>query len=406
MTELLESIEAKLGFPVEIVSEGKARIVIPRMNHYRRPDGVFEPAWAPVFYNPRMAFNRDIAVVFARAYSKLKGLARLIVVEPLAGTGVRSIRYALEANAKVYASDIDSKAVKLAKVNIEINNVDGNVLIEKMDANSYMYRLRENGVRVDLVDIDPFGSPIPFIDAAAQVLKNGGVLAVTATDTAPLTGTYPHALQRKYDVIPGRTAWDKEQAVRILVGYIARRLAHYEYASRVLLAYYADHYVRAYIEVVRGAKRALETLKALSYGVYCPSCCFTGFTKQFTARCPYCHSQLVVVGPLYSGPLGDRSILEKMIEEVEKDEWITDKKRALKLLNQLIEEIDLPKPYYRLDRICSVLRRNMPKVADVISALKSRGFKAAKTHFDPRGFKTNAPHVIVVNTVLQLTLVR
>jgi tRNA (guanine26-N2/guanine27-N2)-dimethyltransferase len=36
------------------------------------------------------------------------------------------------------------------------------------------------------VDLDPFGSPIQFLDAALQSLSRTGVLEVTATDTACL----------------------------------------------------------------------------------------------------------------------------------------------------------------------------------------------------------------------------
>ena len=37
------------------------------------------------------------------------------------------------------------------------------------------------------IDVDPFGSPITFIDGALQALGRVGVLEVTATDTAALT---------------------------------------------------------------------------------------------------------------------------------------------------------------------------------------------------------------------------
>ncbi|MCU0373510.1 MAG: ATP-binding protein, partial [Ignavibacteria bacterium] len=40
----------------------------------------------------------------------------------------------------------------------------------------------------DYIDIDPFGSPCPFLDAAIKRLSRGGILAVTATDTSALAG--------------------------------------------------------------------------------------------------------------------------------------------------------------------------------------------------------------------------
>ena len=44
-----------------------------------------------------------------------------------------------------------------------------------------MYQHRRK-LQFDCVDIDPYGSPSPFIDAAVQCVSEGGLLMVTATD--------------------------------------------------------------------------------------------------------------------------------------------------------------------------------------------------------------------------------
>ncbi len=393
----------EFGFPVEEVREGQARIIVPRMKDYLRPDGVYEPSWAPVFYNPRMAFNRDVAVVFARAYRRVRGLEKLVIVEPLAGSGVRVVRYALEAGAYVLGSDIDSDAVHLSRVNAERNGVADRVRLERADANEFMGRLRREGVKPNIIDIDPFGSPVPFIDTALQLLSPRGVIAVTATDTAPLSGTHPRALRRKYDVIPARPAWEKEQAVRILAGYIIRRAAAYELGARILLAYYADYYVRVYAEVYRGARRADESLNQLGYGIYCPHCGYTGYAAEPLSRCPYCTGKLQVSGPMYTGPLCDKLLVKVMMEEAEKlKDKLQHGERVLKLLSQIADECDITKPYYRLDKLCSLLHMNMPKVSAMVETLRKAGYRAARTHFDPRGFKTDAPHLTVLNILQEL----
>ena len=46
------------------------------------------------------------------------------------------------------------------------------------------------------VDLDPFGTPAPFIDAAIR--SSGKYLGVTATDTAPLCGAHLKAGIRRY----------------------------------------------------------------------------------------------------------------------------------------------------------------------------------------------------------------
>jgi tRNA (guanine26-N2/guanine27-N2)-dimethyltransferase len=48
------------------------------------------------------------------------------------------------------------------------------------------------------IDLDPFGSPVQFLDAALQGLSRTGVLEITATDTAALTGSSASSQARRY----------------------------------------------------------------------------------------------------------------------------------------------------------------------------------------------------------------
>lgn len=55
-----------------------------------------------------------------------------------------------------------------------------------------MYSRRSNAARVDVVDLDPYGTAAPFVDAAIGCIADGGLLAVTCTDLAVLAGSqYP-----------------------------------------------------------------------------------------------------------------------------------------------------------------------------------------------------------------------
>jgi len=47
-----------------LIKEGLATLVIPRLDYYRRVDGVVEPAWMPVFYNPQAVLSRDFTSMF------------------------------------------------------------------------------------------------------------------------------------------------------------------------------------------------------------------------------------------------------------------------------------------------------------------------------------------------------
>ena len=40
----------------------------------------------------------------------------------------------------------------------------------------------------DIVDLDPYGSVVPFLDASIAAAKEGGLLCITCTDTRVLCG--------------------------------------------------------------------------------------------------------------------------------------------------------------------------------------------------------------------------
>ncbi len=388
------------------VMEGRARLCVPDPRRYRRPDGVYEPAWAPVFYNPRMAFNRDVAVVFANAWSRWRGVGRLRIVEPLSGSGVRAVRYALETPAeRVYAFDIDPLAVTLTELNVEHNGITERVVVAQGDANALLHALRERRERLHVIDLDPFGSPAPFLDASLAALRGRGVLAATATDTAPLTGTHSAALRRRYDVLPGRSFLEKEQAVRILAGYVIRRAAAREYGARVLLAYYADYYVRVYVELEPGARRADRALENIGYVAYCQRCGIAWYTDKpwRKPRCPRCGGEASIIGPLYTGPLCDETLVSEMLREAERMEWLAAGRRVSELLSMLREECEITQPHYRVDRVASALRVNMPSPRLVVEELRRRGYRATLTHFDKRGFRTDAPPDEVYMAVWRLS---
>lgn len=46
--------------------------------------------------------------------------------------------------------------------------------------------MRENNF--DIIDLDPYGSAVPFLDAAVHSIKEGGMLCITCTDTRVLCG--------------------------------------------------------------------------------------------------------------------------------------------------------------------------------------------------------------------------
>ncbi len=400
----------------EEVREGLVKILVPKLEMYKRPDGVLEPAWLPIFYNPRMRFNRDISVLAISAYLKLYNPRRKVLLEPLAGTGVRGLRYSAEVKGIdiVIINDVDPEAYKLMKLNTAINAgvLGARVKIYNMDANLLMEELKHGGLEEYpyIIDIDPFGSPAPFLESALRLIPNRGLLVVTATDTAPLTGSHYRAAKRKYGVEIYRTPIGKEIAVRVLSGYVIRRAATYEKATIPLLVYYADHYVRGFFLVERGAGKTDKILEKLGYIAYCNYCQNTAILKSYPVvkekpLCSFCGNSMLVLGPVFTGTLCSKEFVEgikNIYSEYSAYSYLTEPKRVAKYLGYWLSECSIEHPYRRIDMVSKYLGVNMPSPRTVVDKIKSMGFEASLTHLDPRGVKTNCPISVFYDVIRRL----
>ena len=386
--------------PLVEIREGLARILVPDPSRYRRPNGIYEPAWAPVFYNPKMRENRDIAVLALASYLKLSGKKEAIVADILGGTGVRGIRFALEVPyvSKVYVNDKNPLAYELTLRNIKLNNLEEKVIVENFDANLMLQIHRFSSEFFDYIDIDPFGSPIEFLDSSLMSVKIGGMIGVTATDTATLEGTYPHACIRKYFSKPLRADFSKEMAIRILIANIAYRAAAYEYGLNVKLGYYSRYYVRIYVTLEKGSKKALNTLKNVGYVVFNKRTGEYSLVKDVLdlAENVKGKEEIVIGGPLWLGVLADKLFLRKAMEELEAREYFEDKSSLMNLLQTIIKEADLPPLYYRVDLLGKRLKKSIPPMKKLLDCIRNKGYEAIRPHMDSLGLKTNAPYNVIV----------
>lgn len=66
------------------------------------------------------------------------------------------------------------------------------------DVNFVLYKALQDKTRLDVVDLDPYGSAAAFIDAAIRAVADGGLLCVTCTDMAVLAGGLTESCFAKY----------------------------------------------------------------------------------------------------------------------------------------------------------------------------------------------------------------
>src|SRR5512141_918828 len=169
------------------VTEGATTVLVPAPD----PSATFPPGAAPVFYNPRMAINRGATVLFLRALPP--GRRPVDYLDAMGASGLRGLRVATEACVPVTINDRSARALGLAAANA--GRLGLAVETVRSDANALM-----SSRRFGAVDLDPFGSPAPFTDAACRSAVR--YLFVTATDTAPLCGAHLRAGMRRYFARP------------------------------------------------------------------------------------------------------------------------------------------------------------------------------------------------------------
>jgi tRNA (guanine26-N2/guanine27-N2)-dimethyltransferase len=343
-------------FPVVEMTEGAAHLLVPDVPRRRGP--ATAGPWP--FYNPTMVVNRDLSAIILEKWPR--PLAS--VLDGLAATGAWGIRMALEAGVRdITFTERSSVAVDLIRENLRRND-----LVADIEAGDVRRHLARAGY--DFVDIDPFGPPTPFLPAVFDAPEISRGIGVTATDTAVLCGTYPEACRRRYDAQPMRCPQGAEIGLRILVGYCARLAAARGKSIRPILAFAAEHFVRILLTVETGSRPA--TLgRVVRAG---PS--------RFA---PVSAAARDSIGPLWLGPLSTSEVLRKLGPTA----WTSV--GSARLLASLQAESDMPPFFVTTDELAAQERGSPPKLERFIAGLREIGYRATRTHFHPRGVKTDAP---------------
>ncbi|KPV65121.1 MAG: tRNA (guanine(26)-N(2))-dimethyltransferase [Candidatus Bathyarchaeota archaeon BA1] len=384
-----------LSFPTEFVKEGSVSVSVPKLETYVKEAWEYAPSKAPVFYNPAMELNRDLAVLALQVYQRMVG-REISVCEPLTGCGIRGIRFAAEVEGvrRAILNDINSEAAKLAGLNVEQNRLAEHIMVMNEDANLLLSRYAAPRKRFDFIDVDPFGSPAPYMGSALRALRDGGLLALTATDMANLCGVHPRACIRKYGGKPLRTEYCHELGVRLLIGCLAMTAAKHDIGIEVVFIHSTDHYVRVYVITHYGAKQADESVRMMGHILHCFTCFHRepskGMFSPLRQVCAECGSTLSVAGPLWLGKILDGSFCGFMEKEVG-GRNLRQEKRIRRLLSLAKNEAEAPPTYYVIDKICDKLGLPTQPLTEMMTELRRSGFQATPTHFNSKGVRTDAP---------------
>jgi len=396
-----------------VVKEGQAEVLFPSLND--------------VFYNPVQEFNRDlsISVIQAHANAKLNGKTSkagakcengLYVLEALAASGLRSIRFAneLEGIKEIVANDWSRQATESIHRNAVHNKVEHIVTPHNGDASMLMYKHKKSEDRFDVIDLDPYGSPTPFLDAAVQAVSDGGLLCVTATDMAVLCGNSPETCYTKYGAIALKSKSCHEMALRILLQCIESHANRYGRYIEPLLSLSIDFYCRVFVRVYSSQVKCKQSTSKLGHVYQCTGCESLSFQPlgrlsshkdgnikyslptgpPVDRECKHCTHHHHIGGPIWIAPIHNTEFVSSVLESLEEEKFNTFA-RMKGMLSMVLEELqDIPL-YYELARLSNITKQSQGKLTLYLSAILNSGYRVSLTHANKHGIKTDAPNEFI-----------
>ena len=391
-------------------TEGKTTFFSVDLEHYKGDQGQ-STTDLPVFYNPRMTINRDFSVLFLSTYMERNSVN--LICEPLAGSGVRTLRYLNECSGDFHAKlfDVNPAAIEMARRNIERYDFQNRAEIMKGDA-KVLLLTESREKRFDFVDIDPFGSPDPYLNAAIQSLRpQQGLLGITATDMPALCGVYPNVALRKYGGFSIRAPFCHEIAVRLLIGSVYRIAGMNDCTINPLAVLSTDHYIRVWLRIRANRIEANEQSNRIGMIRYCRKCMQIDSvplrackeSNDFAHQKENCEGEIVVAGPLWTGELYDRLFLETAKSMLSNGKF-TLHKHVPRILDRMLEECNLTDcTYIDIHALCDIYNLIPPKMTSLIENLVKLKYNTTRTHFKHTAIRTNAPVREIVDKIQTMT---
>lgn len=329
---------------------------------------------------------RDISVAFIKSLGK-KGATLL---DSTSATGIRGIRYAKEAGTRSFFIDVNERAAKNSLKNVKRNMIKAKVI--NFDLQEFAVSHRD---KFDIIDLDPFGSPAPYINDVLKLSKDGTMLMITATDTAVLCGAHSAACIKQYGALPLHNELCKEVGLRILIAYFIRRASEFNFGTKPIMSISDMHYMRIFISLEKGAQKAYNSMKQTGFGSHCAECLTydysTGIAPKISRTCRECGKNVQFFGPVFLGRLNEKAVLRKIMKNLKE-------KEAQKTIRMINGEYDIPF-FYPLPKIMKKIKTSSIKYESIFMALRAEGYKYSRTQFDKDGIKTDASSKALIKAV-------
>lgn len=381
---------------------------------------------------------------------------KFTILDALSATGLRALRYSQEIPfaTSITANDLLATATETINLNVTHNKLSDKIVSTTGNAITHMYsRLDEGGKhcqRYNVIDLDPYGTAVPFLDAAVQAVRDGGMLCVTCTDAGVWASNgYPEKAYSLYGGLPAKGPHSHEAGLRLILHSIATTAARYGLAIEPLLSLSIDFYARVFVRI-RKAPSDVKFLAGKTMMVYnCDTGCGS-WTTQLLAKnkiaenksgkgtfykhvlaqgptaselCVHCGAKTHLAGPMYAGPLHSNSFINKILADLpalSKDTYATTN-RIEGMLNLALEENlpppDLPQisgkatpltnekdsvatidhyPFFFIpSAVAKIVHCVTPHENALRGALRHLGYRVTRSHTKAGSIKTDAPWSVI-----------
>ena len=365
------------------------------------------------------------------------------VLDALSASGLRALRYAQEISTltHIVANDLSASATKAINLNIHHNKQEAKISLNTGNAIDFMHKSKG---KFEVIDLDPYGTAGPFLDAALQSLTNQGLLCVTCTDSAVFASAgYSEKTYAVYGGMPIKGPHSHEGGIRLLLHAIATSAARYGLAVEPLLSLSIDFYLRVFVKI-RKSPQEVKCLASKTMIVYgCDTGCgawttqplgrskenidkigtsYFGYTlaqaPSTNMACQHCGSKSHLHGPMWAGPIHNPYFVQDMLDTLEdsSDSTYGTKARMKGMLitarDELLVSTPIPTEPSATKRIAphvldshpffflpsttsSVLHCEAPSSAQIRGALLHLGYRATRSHCKAGSIKTDAPWEVI-----------
>jgi tRNA (guanine26-N2/guanine27-N2)-dimethyltransferase len=340
------------------------------------------------FYRAESRVARDLGVLAAIAHCQQIGHLR--VLDAMSGCGVRTLRYWLEAGASdIWANDANSDLADLMQTNLKDAVRAGVCRISQQDAMQVFQacqRQQEKYGKYDLVDVDGFGSPGPWLAASLSAVAPGGLLYLTITDGSTFAGRYPQNCLITYGAYAHWHPASQEQGLRLILGKLQQESVSQSRGIQPIFSLCAGNRFRVMVKLLDAPVLNLENYGFLGYCPHCGDYRVVPWSHLSKSHCQRDQKPLKLSGPLWLGELHHKNWLLEMRSLSSQRSW----SECTELLDCMMSEIGLPPYFYLLGEIGRRGKLDIPPRSRLINTLHTSGFLASATHIEPQAIKTNA----------------